>query len=154
MDKVFLAGVASREGLYVAATRGRESVRIFVTDREDFLDAAGLRSEARTSALEFTRHRSLQPAFRGYLARAWNYALLLRVELSVDETSCTIVFATHEIRVRGRHLFGVHLVVSQGQAAQISIGDSARFTEGDKFLGPLVADIRIEPTDEPGRVRR
>ena len=82
------------------------------------------------------------------------YALLLRAELSEDETNCMILFATHEISVRGRHLLGVYLAVSQGQAAQISIGDSARFAEGDKVLGPLVIDIRIEPTDESGRARR
>jgi len=82
------------------------------------------------------------------------YALLLRAEVSDDETNCVIVFATHEISVRGRHLLGVYLAVSQGQAAQISIGDSARFAEGDKVLGSLVIDIRIEPTDESGRARR
>lgn len=81
VDKVFLAGAASREGLYVAATRGRESVRIFVPDREQFLDAAGLRSEARTSALEFIRHRSLQPALRTCFARAWNYLQQVRVQI-------------------------------------------------------------------------
>jgi hypothetical protein len=79
VDKVFLAGAASREGLYVAATRGRESVRIFVPDREDFLDAAGLRSEARTSALEFTR--SFRPDLRTHLARAWNYLQLVRAQV-------------------------------------------------------------------------
>lgn len=82
------------------------------------------------------------------------YALLLRAELSEDENCCAVIFATHEISVRGRHLLGVYLAVSQGQAAQISIGDSASFTEGDKFLGPLVTDIRIEPSDEKGRARR
>lgn len=82
------------------------------------------------------------------------YALMLRAELSEDETSCAIIFATHEISVRGRHLRAVYLAVSQAQAAQISIGDSASFTEGDKFLGPLVTDIRIEPTDESDRARR
>ena len=82
------------------------------------------------------------------------YALLLRAELSEDETNCVIVFATHEISVRGRHLLGVYLAVSQGQAAQISIGDSTSFAEGDKVLGPLVTDIQIEPTDESGRARR
>ena len=82
------------------------------------------------------------------------YALLLRAELSEDETSCAIIFATHEISVRGRHLRAVYLAVSQGQAAQISIGDSASFTAGDKFLGPLVTDIRIEPTNESDRARR
>ncbi len=81
VDKVFMAGAASREGLYVAATRGRESVRIFVPDREAFLDAAGLRSEARTSALEFTRHREIRPAFRSHLARAWSYLQQVRAQI-------------------------------------------------------------------------
>lgn len=82
------------------------------------------------------------------------YALLLRAELSEDETNCLITFATHEVSVRGRHLRYVYLAVSQGQAMQISIGNSASFTDGDNFLGPLVTDIRIEPTDEAGRTRR
>ena len=82
------------------------------------------------------------------------YALLIRAELSEDATNFVIVFATHEISVRGRHLLRVYLAVSQGQAAQISIGDSASFAEGDKVLGPLVSDIRIDPTDESGRARR
>lgn len=81
VDKVFLAGAASREGLYVAATRGRESVRIFVPDREQFLDAAGLRSEARTSALEFIRHREIRPAFRSHLVRAWSYLQQVRAQI-------------------------------------------------------------------------
>jgi ATP-dependent exoDNAse (exonuclease V) alpha subunit len=80
VDRVFLASAVSREGLYVAATRGRESVRIFVPDREIFLDAAGLRSEARTSALEFTR--ALRPALRSHLARAWNYLQQVRVQIA------------------------------------------------------------------------
>ncbi len=79
VDKVFLAGAASREGLYVAATRGRESVRIFVPDREAFLDAAGLRSEARTSALEFSR--AIRPALRTHLARALNYLQQVRAHI-------------------------------------------------------------------------
>ncbi len=78
VDRVFLAGAATREGLYVAATRGRESLRIFVPDREAFLDAQGLRSEARTSALEFTRHHSVPPPLRPHLARAWHYLGHLR----------------------------------------------------------------------------
>lgn len=79
VDKVFLAGAASREGLYVAATRGRESIRIFVSDREDFLEASGLRSEARTSALEFTK--SFRPDLRTHLARAWNYLQQVRAQV-------------------------------------------------------------------------
>lgn len=57
VDHVFLAGASSQEGLYVSATRGREGIRIFVPDREAFLGAIGLRSEARMSALEFARLR-------------------------------------------------------------------------------------------------
>src|SRR5690606_31672032 len=71
VDKVFLAGAASREGLYVAATRGREAVRIFVPDRDAFLDAAGLRCESRTSAMEFMR--LICYPLRSHIAHAWNY---------------------------------------------------------------------------------
>jgi conjugative relaxase-like TrwC/TraI family protein len=78
VDKVFLAGAATREGLYVAATRGRESLRIFVPDREAFLDAGGLRHESRTSALEFTRHGSVPMTFRPHVVRAWRYLQQVR----------------------------------------------------------------------------
>lgn len=82
------------------------------------------------------------------------YALLLRAELSEDENTCVILFATHEICIRGRHLQAVYLAVSQGRAAQVGIGESASLAEGDKFLGPLVTGIQIEPTDEAARARR
>lgn len=82
------------------------------------------------------------------------YPLLLWIELADDETSCLIVFATHEVCVRGRHLRRVYLAVSQGQAAQISTGESASLPEAATFYGPLVTDIRIEPVDEAGRTRR
>lgn len=55
VDQVFIAGAVSREGLYVSATRGREGIRIYVPDREVFLDMTGLKSDARMSALEFLR---------------------------------------------------------------------------------------------------
>lgn len=82
------------------------------------------------------------------------YALLLRIELTEDETGCLIVFATHEIHLRGRHLRQVYLAVSQGQAVEISVGQSAILPEGAAFLGPLVTEVRIEPTDDSGRARR
>jgi hypothetical protein len=82
------------------------------------------------------------------------YALLLRAELSEDATNCRLCFATHEVSVRGRYLREVYLAVSQGQAAEISIGQSATLREGEAFLGPLVTEIQIEPTDESGRTRR
>lgn len=82
------------------------------------------------------------------------YALLLRVEFSEDATKCVLSFATHDVNVRGRHLKDVYLAVSQGQAAEISVGRSEYLREGMAFLGPLVTEIQIEPTDELGRARR
>ncbi|MBL9219403.1 MAG: hypothetical protein JNG82_12995 [Opitutaceae bacterium] len=82
------------------------------------------------------------------------YALLLRVELSEDETTCAIIFATHEVSVQGRHLEQVYLAVSQGQAVQIAIGQSEGIPEGTIVLGPLVTKVRIEPIGESDRARR
>lgn len=82
------------------------------------------------------------------------YALLLRVELSEDETGCDLTFATHEVRIRGRRLRAVYLAVSQGQAVQIGVGDSANVREGDAVLGPLVTGLQIDPLDEKLRARR
>ena len=78
VDKVFVAGAMSREGLYVSATRGREAIRVFVADREAFLDAAELRSEVRMSALEFVRQRALGRDLRSVLARGWCQLLRVR----------------------------------------------------------------------------
>jgi hypothetical protein len=77
VDGVFIAGAMSREGLYVSTTRGREAIRIFVPDREAFLDAAGLTSEARTSALEFARafKRALPPLSLPAWLRPLQFAL-------------------------------------------------------------------------------
>jgi ATP-dependent exoDNAse (exonuclease V) alpha subunit len=73
VDKVFVAGAISREGLYVSATRGREGIRIFVPDRAAFLTAVGLRSEARISATEFARQHRIQTGLRATLARGWRH---------------------------------------------------------------------------------
>ena len=83
MDHVFIAGAVSREGLYVSATRGREGIRIFVPDREAFLDTAGLKSEARMSALEFLRaiDALLPPGLPDWmqpLRRSLHYLALVR----------------------------------------------------------------------------
>ena len=73
VDKVFVAGAISVEGLYVSATRGREGIRVFVPDRERLLAAAGLRSEARMSALEFVRQHALATDLQSVLARGWRH---------------------------------------------------------------------------------
>lgn len=82
------------------------------------------------------------------------YALLLLVEISEDQTQCEIGFATHKVTVRGRDLRYVYVAVSQGQAMQISVGDSAKFLEGVVYFGPIITGIQIEPLDESGRARR
>jgi hypothetical protein len=78
VDKVFLAGAMSREGLYVSATRGREAIRIYVPDREAFLAATGLKSEARPSAIEFARQHALGMDLSSVLARGWRHILHVR----------------------------------------------------------------------------
>jgi conjugative relaxase-like TrwC/TraI family protein len=78
VDQVFLAGAMSREGLYVSATRGREAIRVFVPDRATFLEAGGLRTEARMSALEFVRQHALGIDLRSVLSRGWRHLLHVR----------------------------------------------------------------------------
>ena len=78
VDKVFVAGAISQEGLYVSATRGREGIRVFVPDREEFLRAGGLRSEARMSALEFIRQHTLGTDLASVIARGWRHLLRVR----------------------------------------------------------------------------
>ena len=87
VDKVFIAGASSREGLYVSATRGREGLRIFVPDRVAFLDADELRSEARTSAQEFARRHRLQTGLRATMARGWRHLQFLRAAFASRQES-------------------------------------------------------------------
>ncbi|MFZ5496520.1 MAG: hypothetical protein ACOZE5_14445 [Verrucomicrobiota bacterium] len=82
------------------------------------------------------------------------YALLLKVEISTDETACELTFATHQVSIRGRHLHDVYLAVSQAQAVQISTGLASGVPEGRPFVGPLITEIRIEPVDERDRTRQ
>lgn len=78
VDHVFVAGAISREGLYVSATRGREGIRVFVSDRDAFLDAAGLKSDARMSALEFVHQHALGIDRRSVMARGWRHLMHVR----------------------------------------------------------------------------
>jgi len=82
------------------------------------------------------------------------YALLLRAEISEDETACELTFATHQVSIRGRHLRHIYLAVSQAQAVQISTGLSSGVQEGRSFLGPLVTGINIKPTDDMEHTRK
>jgi ATP-dependent exoDNAse (exonuclease V) alpha subunit len=78
VDKVFVAGAISEEGLYVSATRGREGIRVFVPDREAFLQAGGLSREARMSALEFMRQQALGTDLASVMARGWRHLMQVR----------------------------------------------------------------------------
>jgi hypothetical protein len=73
------------------------------------------------------------------------YSLLLKVEISTDDTACDLTFATNKVAVRGRHLRGVYIAVSQAQAVKISTGLSSGVPAGRAFVGPLITEIRIEP---------
>lgn len=55
VDSVFMTDPLSREGLYVSATRGRETIRIFTADKPALLASVQLKSENRISATEFAR---------------------------------------------------------------------------------------------------
>ena len=78
VDKVFVAGAISQEGLYVSATRGREGIRIFVPDREAFIHAGGLRSEVRMSAMEFMRQHARGTDLGSVMARGWRHLMQVR----------------------------------------------------------------------------
>ncbi len=105
VDHVFIAGAASQEGLYVSATRGRLGIRIFVPDREEFLTGAGLRREARMSALEFAQLRDpllprglprwLQP-----LRLSLRYFALVRERLSRDPGPAESTSRHRSVRVQ------------------------------------------------------
>lgn len=84
VDKVFVAGAISQEGLYVSATRGREGIRVFVPDQDEFLRAGGLRSEARMSALEFIRQHALGTDLSSVMARGWRHLLRARAYFLVQ----------------------------------------------------------------------
>ncbi|MBP6506421.1 MAG: relaxase domain-containing protein [Opitutaceae bacterium] len=89
VDRVFIAGAISREGLYVSATRGREGIRIFVPDRTAFLNAAGLRTESRVSAIEFVRKHPIQTGLRATLARGWRHLQHIRALSTIRATAMT-----------------------------------------------------------------
>lgn len=81
VDKVFVAGAVSHEGLYVSTTRGHEGIRVFVPDRAAFLTAVGLRSEARMSATEFVRQHRIQTGLRATLKRGWRHLQWMRARV-------------------------------------------------------------------------
>ena len=105
VDHVFIAGAASQEGLYVSATRGRLGIRIFVPDREEFLNGAGLRREARMSALEFAQLRDPllprgTPRWLQPLRLSLRYFALVRERLSRDPGPAESTSRHRSVRVQ------------------------------------------------------
>ena len=70
VDKVFVAGAISREGLYVSATRGRE---------------------ARPSAMEFVRQHALGTDLRSVLTRGWRHLLHVRAHFAASLSSQEVI---------------------------------------------------------------
>jgi hypothetical protein len=53
-------------------------VRVFVADREAFLEGVGLRSEGRLSAMEFVRRQLVGLDLRALLTRGWRHLQRVR----------------------------------------------------------------------------
>lgn len=81
------------------------------------------------------------------------YALLLRVDLSLDETACDVEFGTHCVRLRGRGLRDAFDAISSGHAIRIRRGDFHGVSVEGALLGPLIMSVEIEPLDEDSRRR-
>jgi thymidine kinase len=114
VDHVFIAGAASQEGLYVSATRGRLGIRIFVPDREEFLNGAGLRREARMSALEFAQLRDPllprgTPRWLQPLRLSLRYFALVRERLSRDPGPAESTSRHRSVRVQQKESVRIRL---------------------------------------------
>ena len=83
------------------------------------------------------------------------YAGLLKVELSEDDTEIELNFATHQVKVCGKHLRRIYEAVSQARAVQITVAREDFPIEAmTRTDTPYVTEIRIEPLDEAERRRR
>jgi hypothetical protein len=120
VDKVFIAGASSREGLYVSATRARQAVRIFVPDRELFVSAVASKSEARQSALEFEAQRArADRILRNRTGGAFRHVVKFR-EHAVQENQRRVAAEKHQSvgyeRRSRRHSLSPDLAQSQKQS--------------------------------------
>jgi hypothetical protein len=83
------------------------------------------------------------------------YALLLKLELSLDQRTLELGFATHTVTVSGWDLQEVYEAVAEGHARCIRV--SERVTPGSPVRQDdraVVAEIRIAPLDPDDRRRR
>ncbi len=83
------------------------------------------------------------------------YALLLKLELSLDQRTLELGFATHAVTVGGWDLHEIYEAVADGHARCIRLSD--RETTGGVVRrdgGAVVAEIRITRLDPEDRKRR
>lgn len=83
------------------------------------------------------------------------YALLLKLELSLDQRTLELGFATHAVTIGGRELHEIYEAVADGNARCIRLSD--RETHGTvswREDRAVVAEIRITRLDPDDRKRQ
>jgi hypothetical protein len=83
------------------------------------------------------------------------YALLLKLELSLDQRTLELGFATHAVTIGGRELHEIYEAVADGHARCIVLSD--RVTQRvamQRDRGTVVAEIRIMRLDPENQKRR
>lgn len=83
------------------------------------------------------------------------YAMLLKLEMSLDQRTLELGFATHAVTIGGRELHEIYVAVADGHARCIRLSD--RETHGIVSRGDdraVVAEIRITRLDPDDRKRR
>lgn len=82
------------------------------------------------------------------------YSCLLKLELSLDETSLELSFATHRVTLSGKNLAGVYAAVAEAEARVISVAAPDFVDARLPAHRALVRGIRIEPLDPAEMQRR
>lgn len=83
------------------------------------------------------------------------YALLLKLELSLDQRTLELGFATHAVTIGGRELHEIYEAVADGHARCIRLSD--RETTGGVVRrdgGAVIAEIRITRLEPDEKKRR
>lgn len=83
------------------------------------------------------------------------YSSLLNANLSLDEATLELSFATHHVTLTGRHLAEIYTAVAEAEARVIAVASNNLADEAR--LPPfrsLVSAIRIEPLESGEKRRR
>lgn len=83
------------------------------------------------------------------------YSCLLKLALSLDETSLELSFATHRVTLSGKNLAEIYTAVAEAEARLVRVV-SAGFADDARLPSSraLVRGIRIEPLDPAEKQRR